>query len=400
MAATGATSPAGGVGLLGLLRVGKARLYFTGVAVSLFGDNMLLLAAGIWVKTLTGNNGAAALVNFFVTAPVLLSALFGTLADRVRRRTMLLVANAVMAVVTLALLLVRGAGEIWLIYLVMLAYGLEISVTSPAESGLLVTMLPERLLGAANSLFSSLTEGMKVIAPAAGAALFVWLGGGRVAVLDSVTFVVAFLTLALLGVREPRPEPSARTSGGIRYVVRKPGLRRIVYASGAALFTGGLALTAMYGVVADGLHRQPAYLGVLASFQGIGSVAGGVVAPHLMARLRERRFVALGMGLTAVGTALIIVPALGPILVGQTLRGIGQPWIVIGSLTAMQRTTPADMQGRAAGAVYMLLFVPQAAALLAGPGLGQIVTAPTQLALIAAGTLIPCLYLLRSAPAG
>jgi MFS family permease len=395
-----AVSPAGGVGLLGLLRLGNARLYFGGVAVSLFGDNMLLLAAGIWVKTLSGNDGAAALVNFFVTAPVLLSTLFGTLADRVRRRTILLLGNAVMAAVTLALLLVRGSGEIWLIYLVMLAYGLQLAVSAPAESGLLVTMLPERLLGAANSLLSSLTEGMKVIAPAAGAALFVWLGGGRVAVLDAVTFVVALLTLSALDVREPRPrEAREQTSGGIGYVTRSPALRRIVYASGFALFTGGLTLTALYGVVAGGLHRQPAYLGLLVSVQGVGSVVSGLVAPHLMARLRERRFVALGMGITAVGVALIAVPALGPILAGQALRGIGQPWIVIGSVTAMQRTTPAAMQGRAAGAVYTLLFVPQAVALLAGPALGQIVSAPAQLALIAAGTLVPCLYLLRPAPA-
>lgn len=400
MTATEETPKSANVGMGSLLRVGNARLYFTGVAISLFGDNMLMLAAGIWVKSLSGNNGAASLVSFFITGPVVLSPFFGMLADRVRRRTVLVASDLVMAAIAPTLLFVHDSGQIWLIYLVVLAYGTTNSLCSPAESGLLVTMLPERLLGTANSLLSSLTEGMKVLAPAAGAALFAWLGGGPVSLVDAATFLVSALTIAMLNVREPAPEPrraerfSAELSAGIRRLTGSRELAPVILASGLALFVGGLILTALYGVVASSLHRPPAYLGLLVSVQGVGSVASGIVAPFLMARLKETRFVALGMAMTAVGTALIIVPSLVPILAGQFLRGLCQPWIVIGSLTAMQRRTPASLQGRMAGTVYMLLFVPQAVAQLIGAGLGQVITPQEQLAVIAVGTLVPCLYLL------
>src|ERR1017187_3291575 len=64
----------------------NGRLYLTGLAVSVIGDNAMSLAAGIWVKSLTGSSSAAALVSVCVYAPSLAAPLAGVVADRVRRR--------------------------------------------------------------------------------------------------------------------------------------------------------------------------------------------------------------------------------------------------------------------------------------------------------------------------
>jgi MFS family permease len=76
-----------------LLARRDTRIYLSGQLFSLFGDSSLWLAMGIWVKTLTGSNAAAGLVFFFFTAPSLLAPALGLLADRVRRRPLLLVTN-------------------------------------------------------------------------------------------------------------------------------------------------------------------------------------------------------------------------------------------------------------------------------------------------------------------
>ena len=64
----------------------NGRLYLTGLAVSVIGDNAMSLAAGIWVKSLTGSSSEAALVSVCVYAPSLAGPLAGVVADRARTR--------------------------------------------------------------------------------------------------------------------------------------------------------------------------------------------------------------------------------------------------------------------------------------------------------------------------
>ena len=77
-----------------LLARRDARIYLTGQLFSLFGDSCLWLAMGIWVRTLTGSNAQAGLVHLFLHGSAsLLAPALGLLADRVRRRPLLLAAN-------------------------------------------------------------------------------------------------------------------------------------------------------------------------------------------------------------------------------------------------------------------------------------------------------------------
>src|ERR1700722_11740997 len=97
------------------------RVYLSGQLFSLFGDSSLWLAMGIWVKSLTGSNAQAGLGFFFFTAPFLLAPAAGLLADRVRRRPLLIATNALTAAAVLALLAVSGRGQVWVIDAVMFA---------------------------------------------------------------------------------------------------------------------------------------------------------------------------------------------------------------------------------------------------------------------------------------
>lgn len=52
-----------------LFAIRDARIYLIGQALSSFGDTVMWLAMGIWVKTLTHSNGAAGLVFFAMAFP-------------------------------------------------------------------------------------------------------------------------------------------------------------------------------------------------------------------------------------------------------------------------------------------------------------------------------------------
>lgn len=157
----------------GILRHRNACIYLTGQVFSLFGDSCLWLAMGIWVKTLTHSNAAAGLTFFFFTAPSLFAPAASLVVDRLRRRPLLIAVNALTGGVVLLLLAVHGAGQVWLIYVVMALYGLSHSVLNSAQSALLTVMVPAELLPDANGGLRTAQETLRLVAPLAGAGLFV-----------------------------------------------------------------------------------------------------------------------------------------------------------------------------------------------------------------------------------
>lgn len=92
-----------------LLRLRDARIFIVGQTMSAIGDNSLWLATGIWVKILTGSNGAAGLVFFFFAAGMSLAPATAVLVDRVRRRP--LAASANIAAAALVCLLLQAGGR-------------------------------------------------------------------------------------------------------------------------------------------------------------------------------------------------------------------------------------------------------------------------------------------------
>ncbi|MEU3244260.1 MFS transporter, partial [Streptomyces sp. NPDC006875] len=188
-----------------VLRDRDAGVYLGAVVVSGFGSSAMWLVSGVWVKDLTGSNGLAALCVFVLWAPTLVGPLLGTLADRSRRRPLLIGANLVPAVLLPALLAVDAPDRLWILFTVLLVYGAAGVVHDAAESALVAAVVDRNLLGDFNGLRTAANEGMKLLAPPAGAALYAAYGGARVALLDAVTFVLAAGGCALLRVREQPP---------------------------------------------------------------------------------------------------------------------------------------------------------------------------------------------------
>ncbi|HXP57452.1 MAG TPA: MFS transporter [Streptosporangiaceae bacterium] len=382
-----------------LLKVRDARVYLGGQVFSLFGDTALWLAMGIWVKTLTGSNAAAGLVFFFANAPVLLAPLTGLLVDRVRRRPLLIAVNAATGGAVLLLLLVHGRGQVWLVYLVMTWYGLAYSALAAAQSALLTTMLPAELLADANGALRTVQESLRLVGPLTGAGLFVLVGAHAVAILDAATFAVPVISLLALRVREPAPQPRrshwrAELTAGLRYLARTPALRHLVIAAACAMTVFGFTETVIYAVAGTGLHKSPAFVGVLVAVQGIGAVAGGPTAAPLVRRIGEGRLVGLGMGLAGVAALLEMPPFLPSVLAGVILFGVSIPWLVVGFTTLVQRLTPPGLQGRVYAAADTLVTTPQTVSIAVGAGLISVTGYRPLLAALAVVVALAAAYLL------
>uniref|UniRef100_A0AAU3IG11 MFS transporter n=1 Tax=Streptomyces sp. NBC_01393 TaxID=2903851 RepID=A0AAU3IG11_9ACTN len=360
---------------LKVFRDRNASLYLGGVIVSGFGDSAMALAAGIWVKTLTGSSSLAALVGFCMWLPTFVGPVIGTVADRVRRRPLLVATNLALAVVMTAPLFVRSQEQVWLLFAVLTLVGTGMVLTDAAETALVAAAVPDELRGDFNGLVLTALEGMKLLAPPAGASLFTAFGGRTVALLDAASFVLAAAAFRLIRVREASPTPrtgrvwTAGTAEGARYLWRHPALRSLVITSGTTMMLAGVSSTATYAMLDAGLHRSPAFAGALTSLQGLGSVVSGLAAGALMRRIPERTFSAAGLALFALGVLARATPWLPVTLGGSLLIGLGLPCPVIAALTAVQKYAPSELLGRVAATANTFVYAPTGLALLLGSGM-------------------------------
>ncbi|MFD4504745.1 MFS transporter [Streptomyces sp. NPDC058457] len=360
-----------------LLRDRNAALYLTGVVVSGFGTSALWLVSGVWVKDLTGSDGLAALCTAALWAPTLLGPVLGTLADRVRRKPLVIRTNLALALLLLSLWTVSSPADVRLLFAVLLLYGAAGVVEDAAESALVVAAVDPALLGDFNGLRMTAREGMKLVAPLTGAALYTAYGGPSVALLDACTFVLAAGLCALLRVREERPERArgtwrGQTAEGVRLLWAHPALRPLVRAGGATMCLASLGSSLNYAVV-DALGRSPAYTGVMYAVQGVGSVGVGLVSGPLLRRLGERRFAAYGIALTGVAVAGRVVPCDTALLACSLAAGLGLPCVLIAAYTAVQREIPAAALGRATATADTLMFTPNVIGLAVGAALVELV---------------------------
>ncbi|WKD37353.1 MFS transporter [Streptomyces xanthophaeus] len=365
------------------------------------------LVAGVWVKSLTGSDSLAALTVFTLWAPVLAGPALGALADRLPRRPLLVALGLVMAALLPVLTLLDSADRVWLLFAILLVYGICGTLHGAAEAALVPQAVGHRLLGDFNGLRLTADEGMKLLAPLVGAALFARFGGASVALLDAVTFALAAGIFALLRVPGEPPERErirdgpggfARMAEGWRQLRKAPAVRTLVSAGAAVMFLAGLNGAVIYAVAGDVLGHAPAYVGVLYAVQGAGSVVSGLVAGPLLRRMPESLFTAAGTALFALGAGVRALPYDAAALAGSAAIGAGLPCVLIAALTAVQREVPNAALGRAAATANTLIFVPNALALALGSALVAFVDVRVLLpALTVAGLATALLLAVRGA---
>ena len=381
-------------------QTGFTRL-FAGLTTSMLGDSVMLLVLSMWVKTLTGSNGAAGLTFFWMMIPALFAPLYGMYIDRIKRKPLLVWGNVISALMVLPLLVVRDAGDVWIVYVVAFLYGISFVVLPAGLNGLLKEMIPDDLLVEANSSLQTTKEGFRLIGPLVGAALFGMFGGGAVAVVDSLSFLVAALIIASIPLREKAPERIEQhwwheMTGGIKHLAHEPVLRHTLVAFALMLIVIGFTEASIYAVL-DFFGKPPTFAGVVVTVQGVGAIAGGLTTSRWVRRLGEAGTVTVGMALLAVGLAIVaLTSTLWVTLAAVVVLGYSLPLTFIAFMTMLQRRTPHALMGRVSAAVETVMGAPQAVSLALGALLVTLLDYHVIFAIMAAFTGAAVVYLLIS----
>ena len=178
-------------------------LFLSGQTISLFGS-MIVQYAVMWYVTFETKSGfAIALYAIAAFLPQGIVSIFGgVVADRMNRRVLVMLADGSIAAVTLvlALLMLNGITDLWIILLAVAARSIGAGVQTPAVQAMIPQIVPGDQLMRVNGIFGTIQSAMALLAPAAAGAVFGLFGLVPVFFIDVVTAAIGVSFLAFVAV--------------------------------------------------------------------------------------------------------------------------------------------------------------------------------------------------------
>jgi len=360
------------------LRYTNYRIWFAAALVANVGTWMQRIAQDWIVLTdLSDDSGiAVGLTTALQFVPfLLLSPWAGVLADRLPRRRLLMATQGGMGVLALGLgaLVLSGRAELWHVYVFALLLGVVSALDNPARQTFVADMVPASKLPNAVGLNSASFNAARLIGPGVAGLLIAAVGAGWVFLINGVTFGATIAALALMRVRELRPQPSApRAKGQVREGVRYVRQRSDIVVIMVVMFvvsTFGLNFQLTSALMARvEFGRGAGEYGVLGSVLAIGSLAGALLAAR-----RDRPRVRLVIGAAfafAVTTAVLgLMPTYESFVLACVPVGLASLTMMTAANSALQVSTDPVMRGRVM-ALYVMVF--QGATPIGSPIVGWI----------------------------
>jgi MFS family permease len=381
---------------------------WSGQALSQFGAQITELAIPVLaVLALNATEWEVGVLNAAQVAAFLIVGLpAGAWIDRMRKRHVMIAADAVRAVALAALpvLALLGVLQIWHMIVVALIMGVATVFFDVSNQSIVPSLVRTNQIAEANGKLQSSEQLANLAGPAAGG----WLVGvlaAPVAIFITVgTYLASFVALLFTRdherLRAPEDhKPLVQEIGeGLRWVFGNPLLRRIVLTTGTANFFSTISMTLLPIFVLRELGLTPQMLGVVFSLSAVGGLLGAIATPRIVARIGEARAIPISAIAFSVLPfflpAISLVPALAfPLLVIQFfLASFTVLLYNITQVTFRQRITPPRLLGRMNASVRFVVWgVMPISALLAGALGTWIGTVPT-LWIAASFELFACLF--------
>jgi MFS family permease len=353
------------------------RQLWLGQVVSQMGDWFDTIALYTIILNLTGSGRAVGLllVARFVPSFVF-GSLSGVVADRLSRRSIMIVSDLLRAIVVLGFLFVRRADQLWILYSLTVVQLALSTFFEPAKTAVIPSIVSDRELVAANAISSVTWSAMLTLGAAIGGLVTGWFGTDVAFILDALTYLLSAALIA--SVRLPKRAPREKskltlkralgiteTIEGARYVKHRPRVLALLLVKPAWGLGGGiLTLLAVFGEKIFPVGNNAATgIGVLFAARGIGTAVGPIVARRISGEGKKRMQVSIGISFLiggafyiAFGSATSFVLAL--IVLGFAHTGGSILWVF--STVLLQRGVEDSFRGRVFAAELALLTLTMA----------------------------------------
>ncbi|WP_218027320.1 MFS transporter [Nocardia vaccinii] len=350
------------VGMFTSLRVRNYRYFFLGQVVSNTGTWMQRIAQDWLVLSLTGSAFDVGITTAMQFLPMLLFGLYGgVIADRFRKRRLLILTQAVMGLLAaiLAILTLTGAVHVWHVYLLALLLGMVTVVDNPTRQTFVSEMVSRGQLRNAVSLNAANFQTARLIGPAVAGAVIAAVGSGWAFAINALSFAAVIGGLLLMRPAElhvmPRvPREKGQLLEGLRYVRARPELIWPIVLVGFIGTFGFNFPTVLSGFAYNIFHIDAGRYGLLNTALAAGSLVGALLASRrTKTRLRMIVLTAVAFGMLEAVTAF--APEYWVFAAGLTIVGLIGMTFNTSSNSMVQLATEASMRGRVMS-LYMMVF--------------------------------------------
>lgn len=339
------------------------RRFWLGSIASIGSTQLYFIAMAWLVFELSNSPLDLGLLGAATAVPNILATLIGGLvADRVNRRTILILTTGISTVLMLLLAALDATGlvRVWHVLLISGLLGLVQGFDFPARSSIFPSLIEPKQMLSAVALNSILWQGSRMIFPAIGGILIALTDTSLIFVLCGLGFITMLMVLCWLEVVQviqAKADPWHEFKEGLRFVLHNRLFLTLILLTWISMFFGTSYIQIM-PIFADILQSGERGYGLLISATGVGSVAGNL----FISRFQQSRRLGLMMLSCA---ALAPFSLIGFSLVAGTLANVaGAFWLaslfavmtaafssvfLVSSMTVLQLKVPDKLRGRVMG---------------------------------------------------
>lgn len=383
-------------GLGQVLRVREFRAVWLADLLSVTGDQLARVALSVLVYGRTGSATWAAATYALTFLPAIVGGLLlSGLADRYRRREVLVVTDVTRAVLV-GVMAIPNLSLLALCVLLVLVVLLS-APYSAARGALIPEMLPGELYERGLAVIQMTGQAAQVVGFAAGGLLVAVFSPSSALALNALTFLLAGIVIRL-GLRSrPRPLQTPSSAGlrgslremfaGVVDIATDPRRRALV----ALVWMVGLyvvpeALAAPY---AAELGAGTAAVGLLMAADPVGSVLGAWLFIRFVPADRRARLI--GVLAVAAGVPLLFTvfqPGVPAAILLWGASGALSTAYVMQAQASFVRATSDELRGRAIGVAASGILAGQGVAVLVGGVFADLWTSSMSIAVCAAAGVV------------
>ncbi len=349
-----------------VFRSSAFRRFYAGQALSYLGDGLRTLAIPLLVFRLTGSATALGWTWGLELLPyAFVSLIAGSLADRVDRRRLMIVCDALRFTVMalFAALFATGHLTLWMIYAGVLVLAIGGSVFLGAQTPSLPFLLGKDRVKGAVAALSATEQSVNLVAPPIGGVLFALVGPLPALVLNAITYLGSQLSVASVrtfGPNRPGALPSWReiagdVAAGWDFLWTDKAMLRMSVASCCFNFIGSVGFVALIPYYKRAFLAGDHVVGLAFGCFAAGAALGAYLAGRTHWPLGPAIIVAYlldGAGWLPLPWTHSIAVAIGGVAFSSLCSG----YVITTIVSWRLRVIPEDLVGRVFGVIRFVVL--------------------------------------------
>lgn len=299
-------------------------IVWLGQFISVLGSGISSFGLSLWVYMNTNSATTFAMTFLVQILPgILFAPLAGSLADRKKRKSIVIITDSLDAVikVLLVVLLITGQMKVWMVYPLTFISQTLGTFQNPAFNSMIPLMVEKKDVPRANGFMQMIMAIQNMISPIVAGALFPLIGLKGLFIIDFITFFAALITILPQKINQELEESTSKNLAGTllddikiasQLLKSKYGFIELIIVFSLLNFVANIAIVLIGPLVMS--NYDTSVYGLVNSISGVAMVIGGLISGALPSKNNKVRSIFISLIISSIG---------------MIIMGIKSHWIII-----------------------------------------------------------------------